>query len=96
MDATAEFLSIVNCRPDEVQDMTEDELARSRRHALKQQFEKPKPLFKGGPVLNFGMHKGKHASEVPRDYLKWLVDQEPSSRRFAVVQLEIRRFMGWE
>jgi len=32
------------------------------------------------PELWFGKYKGKRLSEVPRDYLEWLVSQEPQTR----------------
>lgn len=83
---TKEFMRIVKCRPEEVRDIPP-----GRRWSNP---PKREPLFKGGPVLTFGVHKGKRMSEVPKDYLRWILEQPPDSKWFAEAQDEIRRFIG--
>lgn len=44
-------------------------------------------------VLHFGKHKGKCLSEVPKDYLQWIVEQPASSEWFAESQEKIREWL---
>jgi hypothetical protein len=46
------------------------------KNKLKQLCEANKDLLTDYQIMTFGKHKGKKLSEVPNDYLMWLVELE--------------------
>ncbi len=75
-ERTQVFLALVECDPSEVLDVS--------RWGGRHSTGAPAPGGPGSPsqadpVLHFGKHRGKRLSEIPRDYLAWLADQESAA-----------------
>ncbi len=69
---TLDFLEIVEAEPWEVLDVPDYQPIT----------EADRQRSAGGFKLYFGKHKGKSLSEIPRDYLEWLVKPKRHRKSF--------------
>lgn len=52
-------------------------------------------------ILKFGKHKGRHISDVPRDYIEWLINSQEQTLKEYKAEIERRDSiadadMSWE
>lgn len=89
MTTTEQFCELVNCDLADVRDIPADRIGVVATHVDPSAAK----AALGTITMPFGKHRGELLSEVPREYLHWLVNRKRSTRGVEKMKQKIRKYL---